>query len=89
MLAGRVVILSRQRRRAVRAFVLPVLIPTGEIGLPSIDGYEVACKMRSEPWIGKIVLVALQGTASFDYMVKPMEFDPFRGLLIALEPTTA
>jgi PAS domain S-box-containing protein len=71
-----------------------------DIGLPGLDGYEVARRLRTEPWIGQTVLVALTGYASDEdrrqaraagfahHMVKPVDFDALRRLLAALEPTT-
>ncbi|HYC47461.1 MAG TPA: ATP-binding protein [Burkholderiales bacterium] len=63
-----------------------------DIGLPEIDGYEVARRIRSEPWAGKTMLVALTGwgqdsdrersrDAGFDHhLVKPADL----GLLTSL-----
>ncbi len=56
-----------------------------DIGMPKLNGYDVARKIRSEPWGKKIVLVALTGwgqendrrlsrEAGFDsHLVKPLE----------------
>jgi PAS domain S-box-containing protein len=68
-----------------------------DIGLPGIDGYEVARRLRSEPWTGTTALVALTGygddetrqraqSAGFDrHMVKPVDFDALRRLVASLE----
>jgi PAS domain S-box-containing protein len=70
-----------------------------DIGLPGLNGYEVARRLRAEPWIGNTTLVALTGyggeddrrraeAAGFAYhMVKPVDFDALDKLLAALEPT--
>jgi CheY-like chemotaxis protein len=67
-----------------------------DIGLPGIDGYEVARRLRSVPWIGTTTLVALTGyggeddrrqarAAGFDHhMVKPVDFGALHRLLAAL-----
>jgi CheY-like chemotaxis protein len=71
-----------------------------DIGLPGIDGYEVARRLRSEPWTGNTTLVALTGYGGEDdrrqaqaagfahHLLKPVDFDSLHGLLAALEPTT-
>jgi PAS domain S-box-containing protein len=71
-----------------------------DIGLPGLDGYEVARRLRQEPWIGQTVLVALTGYGGEDdrqqaqaagfthHMVKPVDFDSLQQLLLALEPPT-
>ncbi|MGH8325585.1 MAG: response regulator [Steroidobacteraceae bacterium] len=64
-----------------------------DIGLPKIDGYEVARRIRSQPWGESIQLIALTGwgqeddrrrtrEAGFDsHMVKPIELEALTGLL--------
>ncbi len=71
-----------------------------DIGLPGMDGYEVARRLRAQPWIGQTKLVALTGfggeedrrqaqSAGLDHhLVKPVDLDALRELLAALEPTT-
>ncbi len=66
-----------------------------DIGLPGIDGYEVARRVRLEPAPREVVLVALTGhgrdedkqeamAAGFDYhLVKPISPDPLNGLASA------
>jgi CheY-like chemotaxis protein len=61
-----------------------------DIGLPLMDGYETACRIRAEPWGKDLILIALTGwgqvearrrsqEAGFDaHLVKPV--DP--GILI-------
>lgn len=58
-----------------------------DIGLPQMDGYEVAKRLRQQPYEGGVVLVALTGwsgrhvrtkaaEAGFDYhLVKPVNWD--------------
>jgi CheY-like chemotaxis protein len=67
-----------------------------DIGLPGMDGYEVARHVRRDPAIKDIVLVALTGygreedkhqalTAGFDYhLVKPVDPDALPGLVAQL-----
>jgi PAS domain S-box-containing protein len=69
-----------------------------DIGMPGMDGYEVARRMREEPQFDRLVLVALtgwgqdedrllSGEAGFDHhMVKPVEPKALRELLAALPP---
>src|SRR5262249_675588 len=64
-----------------------------DIGLPGMDGYEVARRLRAEPSLDGIYLVALTGygsasdrhksaEAGFDeHLVKPVEFDALRRVL--------
>jgi signal transduction histidine kinase/DNA-binding response OmpR family regulator len=64
-----------------------------DIGLPGMDGYEVARSIRERPDSGRIVLIALTGygrdedrrksrEAGFDHhLVKPVEFDTVLSLL--------
>ncbi len=58
-----------------------------DIGLPKLNGYEVAQRIRKEPWGEKVLLIALTGwgksedreqsrRAGFDiHLVKPVKFD--------------
>jgi CheY-like chemotaxis protein len=67
-----------------------------DIGLPAMDGYEVAKRMRQEPALQNAVLVAITGygqeedrvhsqEAGFDHhLVKPVDFDTLRQLLAAI-----
>jgi len=67
-----------------------------DIGLPGIDGYEVARRVRREPGLNEVVLVALTGygrdedkqnamVAGFDYhLVKPINPDTLDGLVSGL-----
>ncbi|TMQ71381.1 MAG: response regulator [Candidatus Eisenbacteria bacterium] len=72
--------------------VLPDVILL-DIGMPRLNGYEAARRIRAEPWGKNIVLVALTGwgqsedrmraaEAGFDHhCVKPVEFSVLRNLL--------
>jgi CheY-like chemotaxis protein len=64
-----------------------------DIGLPGMDGYEVASRLRSEEVIGSLILVAITGygheedrrrshEAGFDFhLVKPIDLDALRQIL--------
>jgi CheY-like chemotaxis protein/anti-sigma regulatory factor (Ser/Thr protein kinase) len=64
-----------------------------DIGMPKLDGYEVARRIRAQPWGRKITLVALtgwgqdsdrrrSGEAGFDsHLVKPLDLDKLMELL--------
>jgi CheY-like chemotaxis protein len=75
-----------------------------DIGLPRMDGCEVARRLRQQPGMETVVLVALTGfgqeqdrrrslEAGFDaHCVKPVDFDVLKALLArpaAREPNTA
>ena len=67
-----------------------------DIGLPMLNGYEVARKIREQPWGQKMVLVALTGwgqeedrqkskEAGFNsHLVKPVELSVLMKLLVEL-----
>ena len=67
-----------------------------DIGLPTLNGYEVARRIRSEPWGKEIVLIALTGwgqeedrrksqEAGFDgHLVKPVNYPALMTLLTSL-----
>src|SRR5512145_707901 len=69
-----------------------------DIGLPGMDGYEVARRLREDPATASVVLVALTGygqdedrrrarEAGFDHhLTKPVSLDKLSGLLTC--PTT-
>ena len=71
-----------------------------DIGLPGINGFEVATRIRNEPKLKTIVLVALTGygqatdrqrsqDAGFDYhLVKPADFDDVEKILAGVAPTS-
>jgi CheY-like chemotaxis protein len=68
-----------------------------DIGLPKMNGYEVARRIREEPWGKSAVLIAVTGwgqeefrqkskDAGFDgHLVKPVEIATFNELLGSLE----
>jgi two-component system CheB/CheR fusion protein len=67
-----------------------------DIGMPHFDGYEVARRIRAQPWGKQITLVALTGwgqeadrrrsrEAGFDsHLVKPLDLDKLSALLAQL-----
>jgi len=69
-----------------------------DIGLPKLNGYEAARKIREQPWGEKMVLVALTGwgqdedrqksrEAGFDgHLVKPLDLGALTSLLAELLP---
>jgi PAS domain S-box-containing protein len=69
-----------------------------DIGMPGLNGYEVAARLRRHDWGRKIVLIALTGwgqerdkqrarDAGFDYhLVKPVEPRALLAMLAVLEP---
>jgi two-component system CheB/CheR fusion protein len=79
---------------AARANVPDVMLV--DIGLPGMDGYEVARRVRRDPDLKHVVLVALTGygqeedkrqamAAGFDYhLVKPVNPDALHGLVARL-----
>src|SRR5262244_1265504 len=68
-----------------------------DIGLPKIDGHEVAQRIRREPWGGRVCLIAVTGwsdesdrarsrAAGFDHhLVKPLDTAHLAQLLSAVE----
>ena len=72
-----------------------------DIGMPKLDGYEVARRIRAQPWGHRITLVALtgwgqdsdrrrSGEAGFDsHLVKPLDLDKLTELLGRLPRRTA
>jgi len=67
-----------------------------DLGMPVLDGYEAARRIRSQPWGGEIMIVALSGwgqssdvlrtrESGFDsHLVKPAGFDALAQLLARL-----
>ena len=74
----------------------PFDVIISDIGMPEMDGYELAGKLRKHPKTANVVLVALTGygqdsdklqarEAGFDFhLVKPASFDALRDLLAGL-----
>jgi signal transduction histidine kinase len=72
-----------------------------DIGMPKLDGYEVARRIRAQPWGARITLVALTGwgqdsdrkrsqEAGFDsHLVKPLDLDKLTELLASLPTADA
>ena len=72
-----------------------------DIGMPLLDGYEVAKRIRSQPWGQRITLVALTGwgqdsdrrrsrEAGFDsHLVKPLDLETLTDLLARLPSASA
>src|SRR6185436_12707608 len=72
-----------------------------DIGLPGMDGYEIARRIRRQPTLEHVVLVALTGygrdedrvearEAGFDHhLVKPTEPDALQSLLARLRAKSA
>ncbi len=72
-----------------------------DIGLPGMDGYEIARKVRQDPKLRRIVLVALTGygreedkreaaAAGFDHhLTKPIEIEKLQGLVALVSRTDA
>jgi len=69
-----------------------------DIGMPDLDGYEVAQNLRREPWAAKIQLIAVTGwgqnsdrcralEAGFDHhLVKPVDLEELSGLIASRIP---
>jgi signal transduction histidine kinase len=72
-----------------------------DIGMPMLDGYEVARRIRAQPWGQRITLVALTGwgqdsdrrrsrEAGFDsHLVKPLDLETLTDLLARLPSSSA
>jgi two-component system CheB/CheR fusion protein len=81
---------------AARAIVPDVMLV--DIGLPGMDGYEVARRVRADPALRHVILVALTGygreedrqralSAGFNHhLVKPVNPDALQGLVAQLSP---
>jgi CheY-like chemotaxis protein len=69
-----------------------------DIGMPKLNGYEVARKIRAEEWGTQVVLIALTGwgqaddrrksqDAGFDHhLVKPVTPEALEGILAKVQP---
>ncbi len=72
-----------------------------DIGMPHLDGYEVASRIREQPWGKQIVLIALTGwgqsddrcrsrAAGFDHhLVKPVEQESLKSLFAEMQAGAA
>jgi two-component system, chemotaxis family, CheB/CheR fusion protein len=72
-----------------------------DIGMPKIDGYELARRMRAQSWGGRIQLVAVTGwgqqadrlhalDAGFDaHLTKPVSAQALASILAGSDPQTA
>ena len=84
---------------AAKAFRPDVVLM--DIGMPKLNGYEAARRIRGQPWGARMVLVAQTGwgqdddrrksaDAGFDHhLVKPVETDALLKLLAGLTPVPA
>jgi CheY-like chemotaxis protein len=69
-----------------------------DLGLPTMDGYQVALNLRQDPALKGIALIAITGhdwkdaeqrsrEYGFDqHLVKPVDLHQLRGLLVPLKP---
>src|SRR2546428_7589522 len=85
--------------RAVAAVAPDVVL--SDLGLPSLDGYEFARRLRQQPGFGRVLLVALSGygreedkrrslEAGFDHhLVKPPDMDVLQALLAGVAAASA
>jgi PAS domain S-box-containing protein len=98
---GHVVRTARDGREAVEAAVaFHPEVALVDIGLPDIDGYEVARRLRDDPSCAKATLVALSGygrdedkrralEAGFDHhLLKPADLDELHAILVSVAPPT-
>jgi CheY-like chemotaxis protein len=72
-----------------------------DLGMPKVDGYEAARRMRAQPWGAELFLVALTGwgaeddrrrtqDAGFDsHLVKPVDIDTLKRLIAECSTTLA
>ena len=64
-----------------------------DLGMPKMDGFEAARRIRAQPWGSKLILVALTGWGAEEdrrrtqqcgfnqHLVKPVEMDALKKLL--------
>jgi len=84
---------------ALEALALsPPDVILADIGMPVLDGYQLARRVRNSPDFAKIVLVAITGhageedrlkaiEAGYDYrLVKPVDAEEFNHLLASIHP---
>jgi signal transduction histidine kinase len=72
-----------------------------DIGMPHVDGFELARRIRAQPWGSRLPLVALSGWGQSDdfrrtresgfdcHLVKPVSFDEVAGVIDRLSARTA
>lgn len=72
-----------------------------DLGLPRMDGYEIARRLRERPYGNNLVIVALTGwagkdvrtkaaEAGFDYhLVKPVKWEELEKIVLSVAPPTA
>jgi signal transduction histidine kinase/ActR/RegA family two-component response regulator len=70
-----------------------------DLGMPGMSGYDVAARIKSEPALSKVRLVALsgyggaedrqrsQGAGFDDHLVKPVGFGALQGILASVSPS--
>jgi PAS domain S-box-containing protein len=81
--------------------ILPEFVPDLvilDLGMPGMSGYDVAARIKSEPTLSRIRLIALSGYAGAedrersqgagfdDHLVKPVEFGALQGILAQKSP---
>jgi two-component system CheB/CheR fusion protein len=87
---------------ALRAAVArPPDVVLSDVGLPGMDGYQLALQLRQQPGLSRVQLIALSGygraedksrarEAGFDHhLVKPAEMDVLQDLLAGVAPAGA
>ena len=99
--SGHDVRIARDGPTALRACAdCPPDVVLLDIGLPGLSGYEVATRMRQQPGLSHVLLVALTGygqeadlqrsqEAGLDHhLVKPVDFSKVQKILTGVRPAT-